>query len=100
MDDQVQSGTTQRSIFLRILFCALWFIPIWLVSQITIGAIVGGITGASATTYDAGYATGQAAAAEFFRQYGLLVFGLQIALTIALSWLGLLPGTAKFKKRR
>jgi len=99
MNQQVQSGTTQRSIFLRILFCALWFIPIWLVSQIGIGAIVGGITGASAPTYEAGYSAGQAGATEFFHKYGLLVLGLQIALTIVLSWLGLLPGTAKFKKR-
>ncbi|MHB8348162.1 MAG: hypothetical protein ACYDHM_13505 [Acidiferrobacterales bacterium] len=99
MNPEMQLSMSHRSVLLRVLFGALWFIPIFFGGDIVVGAIVGAIAGGHTTTYAAGHVAGQVAAAEFFQSYGRAVLGVEILLTVALSLLGLLPGTAKFRKR-
>jgi hypothetical protein len=88
----------ERPKMLRALCGVLWFIPIYLAVQITVGAIVGGVAGAGTQTYDAGYVAGQAASVAFFQKYGVLFLLGEIALTVWLSVIGVLPGTGKWKK--
>lgn len=89
----------RRSPLLRLLFGFFWFIPIYLVSNTLIGAIVGAIAGAKTTSYEEGYAAGRIAATEFFEAYGLIVLLCQILATIVLSVAGVLPGTGKYTKK-
>lgn len=84
-----------RPLWLRSVFAVLWFVPLYFVSNILIGAVIGAIAGATTTSYDQGFAAGQAASQAFFQQWGLLVLALQIALTVLLSWRGWLPGTRR-----
>jgi hypothetical protein len=97
-----QQEITKRNIFLRIIFGVLWFIPIYLVTQITIGVIIGTIAGASTSTHtaEAGRAAALSAYVAFFQKYRLIVFCLQILLTVVLSFLSILPGTGKFKRKK
>jgi len=94
----IQKRKPERNIFLRIAFGILWFFPIYLATGMLIGAIVGAISGAATHNVDAAYISGREASASFFHQYGILVLLLQIFLTAALSFYGLLPGTGKYKK--
>ncbi len=105
MNPEMQPGTSHRSVLLRVLFGALWFIPILFAGDIIVGGIVGavGVIVAAISgvpmTGATGSAAGGAAAREFFQSYGSAVMGVEILLTVALSLRGLLPGTAKFRKR-
>jgi hypothetical protein len=94
----IQKKKPERNIFLRIVFGILWFIPIYLATGMIIGAIIGAIAGAATHSYEAGYISGREASANFFHQYGILILLLQIFLTAALSFYGILPGTGKYKK--
>jgi hypothetical protein len=94
----IKKKKPQRKILWRIIFGILWFIPIYLATNIIIGGIVGAIAGATTHNAAAGYSAGREVSANFFQKYGTLVFPLQIFLTAALSFLGLLPGTGKYKK--
>lgn len=95
-----QQEKTPRNLFVRIIFGLLWFIPFYFVSNVIIGGIVGMIAGASAQSYEEGYEVGQLASIIFFQKYWLIVFLFQILLTAVLSFLGILPGTGKFKRKK
>jgi hypothetical protein len=95
----------KRNIFLRILFSIIWLIPLVLIVNVVIGAVIGGFAGSGVETtgnvqidYEAGYQAGQSATNDFFSKYGGIVFFIQMSLWLALSILGILPGTGKYKK--
>ena len=92
------TARVERSKAVRIVCGVLWFIPIYLVVQFTVGAIVGGMAGVGTQSYDTGYSVGQVASVAFFQKYGLLFLLGEIALTVGLSVAGILPGTGKWKK--
>jgi len=96
--DNPQESASVRPLALRILFGILWFVPIYLVIQIAIGGMIGAFAGAGATSYDEGFASGQAASIAFFQRFGGLVLAFEVILTLVLSWFGILPGTAKYKR--
>lgn len=87
----------QRSLFARISFSLLWFLPVVIVINMFIGAIVGGFA-AGGGGFQENYNAGGEAAKTFFDQYGGIVFGGEICVWLAFSFYGVLPGTAKFKK--
>jgi hypothetical protein len=91
-------STVKRNLFLRIAIACLWFVPIYIAGNMLVGAVVGGIAGASTNSYTAGHAAGAAAAGLFFQKYGLYILGLEVGVTFALGFMGILPGTAKFKE--
>ena len=93
-----ENKVTKRSIFLRTLFGFLWFIPIYLLSNMIIGGIVGAFAGASTKSFEEGYNAGRVASIDFFQKYGLLIFLAQVILTLLLSVIGFLPGTGRYKK--
>jgi len=97
-NDNAQETTSVRPLALRIIFGVLWFVPIYLVVQIAVGAIVGALASAGTTSYEEGFAAGQAASIAFFQRFGGLVLAFEVILTIVLSWFGILPGTAKYKR--
>jgi hypothetical protein len=89
---------TKRNVFLRALFGFLWFIPIYILSNMVIGGIVGASAGTSMTSFEEGYNAGYVASVNFFQKYGLFVFVAQVILTVALSVAGFLPGTGRYKR--
>jgi len=88
----------ERNIFLRCVFSMLWLIPVMLVINITVGAIVGGFAGSQTVTFQEGHAAGQQASIAFFKAYGRFVYVTELIVWLALCVLGKLPGTSKFKK--
>lgn len=91
----------KRNLFLRILFSLLWFVPLFLITNMIIGAIVGGISGAQlpssqsslSDAFLTGYTTAYNASAAFFQKHGGIVFIFQVILWLWLSISGRLPGT-------
>lgn len=92
----------KRNIFLRIIIGLLWLIPIYFVTNMIIGGIVGAAAGAGGSTqsYEAGFSAGRAASIAFFQKYGVYIFVFEILLTGTLSFFGILPGTGKFKRKK
>ena len=88
----------ERNIFLRCVFSVLWLIPVVLVINIAIGAIVGGFAGSQTVTFQEGHAAGQQASMAFFQAYGRFIYIAELIVWLALCVLGKLPGTSKFKK--
>jgi hypothetical protein len=95
----IPTGPEERSIVARISFGILWFVLIFVVSRMIIGGIVGAAAGANLPPAEA-FAAGQAASIAFFQQYGTFVLIAQVLVTLAFSWLGVFPGTSRFKSRR
>lgn len=93
-----EPGWTQRSVIVRVLCGTLWLIPVYLVTHMAVGAIVGGIAGAGTPSYEAGYAAGHEASLVFFQRYGTILLAGEVLLTAWLSLTGVLPGTGKWKK--
>ena len=91
---------TERNIFLRIVFSLLWLLPIMLVINIAVGAIVGGYAGSQTVTFQDGHAAGQQASVAFFQTYGRFVYIAELIIWLALCILGKLPGTSKFKNAK
>jgi NADH:ubiquinone oxidoreductase subunit 3 (subunit A) len=105
------TDSTQRptqNIFLRILYVFLWLVLLRIVTGGFIGAIVGGMAGASkentnagmSGNFEAGYNTGAHATMVFMHKYGLIIFLFQILIFIVLCVFGLLPGVGKYKKQK
>ena len=93
-----ENKVAKRNVFLRVLFGFLWFILIYLLSNMIIGSIVGGFAGASTTSFEEGFNAGRTASVDFFQKYGLFIFLAQVILTVVLSVTGFLPGTSRYKK--
>ena len=93
-----ENKVTKRSIFLRILFGLLWFIPIYILSSMIISGIIAGFVGRSTMSFEEGYNAGRTASIDFYQKYGLFIFLAQIILTVVLSVAGFLPGTGRHKK--
>lgn len=87
-----------RPVATRIGVTLLWFIPVYLITRILVGALIGVFAGFSATTFEQGLVEGQAAALTFFENYGPVLLALQTALTAWLGIAGILPGTGREKK--
>jgi len=96
----VSTQRPKRSLFLRILFGFLWFVAFYFLSNIFVGAVVGGIAGASTTTFEAGAMAGQQASIKFFEKYGVIVFLLQVVTFAILCFFRLLPGVGKYRGAR
>jgi len=90
----------ERNIFLRIVFCFLWFIPFCFVTNSIIGGVVGGMAGAQAhaDSYQAGAAAAGPAVQDFFRKNSLWIFCYQILAYASLCLLRWVPGVGKYKK--
>lgn len=95
IDEQV--SLKQRSLFARIAFSLLWFLPVVIIINMFVGGVVGGFA-QTGGDFQENYNAGAEAAKTFFDQYGGIVFGGEICVWLALSFYGVLPGTAKFKK--
>lgn len=104
MSDETASTTEleERNLFLRIVFCFLWFIPFYFVTDSIIGGVVGGMAGAQAhaDSYQAGAAAAGPAVQDFFQKNGLFIFCCQILAYAALCLLRWVPGVSKYKKVR
>lgn len=85
----------ERNIFLRIIFSLLWLLPIMLVINISVGAIIGGYAGSQTVTVQDGYSAGQQASIAFFQAYGHFVYIAEIITWLTLCVLGKLPGTSR-----
>jgi len=96
--DQTERSQIKRNVFLRILFSILWLVPIMLIINVIVGAFVGGMAGAETTSFETGRIAGEEASLEFFQNYGRYVFIVEVIVWAALSILGKLPGTARYKK--
>jgi hypothetical protein len=95
-----ENKVAKRNVFLRVLFGFLWFIPIYFLSNMIIGGIVGGFAGTSTTSFEEGYNAGHTASVDFFQKYGLFIFLAQVILAVVLSVTGFLPGTSRYKKQK
>ena len=93
-----EENQVKRSKVIRVICGVLWFIPIYLVVQVTVGAVVGAMAGVGTGTYQAGYVAGHAASTAFFQKYGLVFLVGELGLTIWLGVVGILPGTGKWKR--
>ena len=92
---------TERSLIARIMFTIMWFLPCVIVINMLVGGIVGGFTSTgTATNFKEGYEVGHNSSLAFFQQYGRIVFFVELVIWLALSFKGILPGTAKFKKAK
>ena len=88
----------KRNIIIRLLAGLGWLILIYFITNMSIGAIVGGIAASGSENYEAAFIAGQNASINFFRNYGLFVLIGQLVLFVVLAFAGLLPGTTKYKK--
>lgn len=88
----------KRPLVARILISLVWFVPIYLLTNMVIGGILGAFAGVGEASYEGGYAAGHIAAQEFFQNYGLIVLAVQVLCWLSLCIFGLLPGTGKFKR--
>lgn len=100
MPDEPTIELEERNLFLRIMFCVLWFIPFFFVTNSMIGGVVGGIAGAQAhaDSYEAGVAAAGPAVQAFFQKNSLFIFGNQILAYAAFCLLRWVPGVSKYKK--
>ena len=92
------TGRKKRNVFLRTLVAWMWFIGIYFLSNVLIGAIVGGIADAGTSSFEEGAVAGRAASIAFFQRYGIFVLMAQVFVTLLLIFAGLLPGTGKYKR--
>ncbi len=90
----------RRNIAVRIVFSLLWLILLIFVIHIVVGVIVGAMAGSNVTTFEEGAVVGEAASVAFFSAYGQFVYVGELVLWLLLSVLGMLPGTAKYKRAR
>lgn len=86
----------------RVLFGLLWFVVLWLGTVVVVGGTVGVLAvqhpkadGTQAQGFQQGYDEGNAAGKEFGRKYGLLLLLIPLALAVAGTATGKLPGTAR-----
>jgi uncharacterized BrkB/YihY/UPF0761 family membrane protein len=88
-----------RNIFLRILFCGLWFVGLFFITYMAIGLISAAFTDTSKyqSHAEASSAASQSGGA-FADRYGLLVFFTYIVVFIVLCFFRLLPGVSKYRK--
>ena len=92
------ASLVSRNLEVRVLAAFCWFVLLYIVSNMIIGGIVGGIAGAGTDgSYDEAAAASEKAVKEFFQNYGLGYFIVQILLFSVLASAGLLPGTGKLK---
>ena len=105
----VYAPRTWKTELKRILLGIVWFLVLWIVSRMLIGAVIGGMAGAHlpqggsggvSEGYQQGYAAGQTAALQFFQQYGLLIMLGALALAVAGTLTGFLPGTGRARLPR
>lgn len=89
-----------RNVFSRIIFGILWLIPVYFLTNMIVGTIVGATAGYSTGGFDAGYASGYAASIAFFQKYGRIVLIAEIFLTAFFSFLGVFPGTGRYKREK
>ena len=97
MDHEEAPQRSERSIYLRLLISAAWFLVICVVARLAIGAIIGTFTGASTTDLAVAHAAGRSASDAFFARYWLFLLASAVGFTAVLAWRGDLPGTTRFK---
>jgi hypothetical protein len=88
----------ERSLFVRIVCCVLWFIPFFFVTNIMVELVVAGIAGFKAGSFQAGAAVGQSAVISFFQENYFFIFAFQVMAYAALCLLRWVPGVGKYKK--
>jgi hypothetical protein len=87
----------KRNILMRLLFGALWFLPVRFTIHFLIGGVVGFMAGFKAGSPEAGQVAGRAASLAFFASHDLVVSVIELVVTFVLGCIGILPGTGKFK---
>lgn len=88
--------SSERNFLARVVAVVCWFFPFIIVSNMIIGAVIGGIAGSDKTPDDAVVAA-EIAVPEFFENYGLGIFLTQLVLFSVLTYEGILPGTSRHK---
>jgi len=87
----------ERSVFARCLTAGLWCLPILVVVRGAVGALMGVLAADLSVPGGENYYLGLESSVAFFEAYGLVVNVAAVFLTAWLSWVGLLPGTSKWK---
>jgi hypothetical protein len=90
----------ERSLFLRIACCVLWFIPFFFVTNIVVEFVVACIAGFRAGNFQAGAAVGPSAVTDFFKENSVFIFAFQVMAYWGLCLPGWVPGVSKYKKVR
>jgi hypothetical protein len=80
-NDNSNDQGEERSLFLRVVCCVLWFIPFYYVTGMIIGGVVGG-----------------PAVQAFYNKNGFFVAAFQVMAYAALCLLRWVPGVSKYKK--
>jgi hypothetical protein len=88
--------SSERNFLARVVAVVCWFFPFIIISNMIIGAVIGGIAGSGKTPEDAVVAA-EMAVPEFFENYGLGIFLTQLVLYSVLIHEGILPGTSRHK---
>lgn len=98
MEQQEEVQREPRNLIVRALLLLIWLLIFYFVTAMLVGAVVGGIAGAHTNTAQQGYIAGQQATIAFFHQYGHVVQLVQLITFALLAFLGIFPGTGKYKK--
>ena len=96
MEEEEQLET--RNPLIRGVALILWMPVFYIVTNMLVGAVVGGIAGSKTHTAEEGYAAGQQASIAFFQHYGHIVLAVQGVVFLLLAILGAFPGTRRYKK--
>lgn len=96
MQDQL-NVTKVRSLLLRLIFASVWFVAIYLVVEISIGAVVGVFGSTHGDNEEMAYAAAEVAIEAFFDRYLFAVLIGVFGFVFALSWYEILPGTNKLR---
>ena len=78
----------------------LWLIPVVMVINMIVGGIVGGIAGYNVVIMEQAADAARDAVQQFFANYMGKLFFVDFVVWLGLSIIGVLPGTAKFKRVR
>jgi hypothetical protein len=99
-NDDSNTQMEERNLFLRIVYCVLWFIPFYFVTGMIIGGVVGGMAGIHAKSFQEGAALARPAVQAFYDKNGFFVVAFQVMAYAALCLLRWVPGVSKYKRTK
>ena len=92
-----RDNSKTRHLSLRLMFAAVWFVVIYWIVSMAIGAIVGVFATGPAESEQAAYDAAYAASLDFSDRYGIIVLLSVFTLCVTLFWYELLPKTSTSK---
>src|ERR1700733_4055333 len=99
-NDDSNPQREERSLFVRIACCVLWFIPFYFLTGMIIGGVVGGMAGIHANNFQEGEALGPPAVQAFYDKNGFFIVAFQVMAYAALCLLRWVPGVSKYKRKK